>query len=73
MEALLSATATAAAADCTAECRAALDVELFAHGARALVQARESRPKNTNKAYGPKQREWRMSDLCEPCILFTYL
>jgi len=68
MEALLSvtATATAAAADSTAERRAALDVELFVHGARALAQARESRPKNTNKAYGLKQKEWRVSDLRAP-------
>ena len=40
---------------------AALDVELFAQGARALALARETRPKNTNKAYGPKQREWQVS------------
>jgi len=41
--------------------RAALDVELFAQGARALALARETRPKNTNKAYGPKQKEWQVS------------
>jgi hypothetical protein len=43
----------------TAEHRAALDIELFAHCARALAEARESRPKNTFKAYDPKQKEWR--------------
>lgn len=41
------------------EHRAALDVELFAQGARALAQARETRPKNTNKSYDPKQKEWQ--------------
>src|SRR5947207_10406318 len=46
-----------------AQHRAALDVELFAQGARALAQARESRPKNTNKSYEPKQKEWRVSSL----------
>jgi hypothetical protein len=49
-----------AAAD-TADRRVALDVELFAQRARGLTLARETRPKNTNKAYGPKQREWRVS------------
>jgi len=39
--------------------RVALNAELFAQGLRALEQARESRPKNTNKAYDPKQNEWR--------------
>jgi hypothetical protein len=34
---------------------AAFDVELFANGA----QARETWPKNTNRAYNPKQEEWR--------------
>ena len=47
--------------DAAADRRAALDVELFAQGARALTLARETRPKNTNKAYDPKQREWRVS------------
>ena len=37
--------------------RAALEVELFAQSTRALTLARETRPKNTNKAYNPKQRE----------------
>jgi len=41
------------------EHRAALQVELFAQGARALAQARETRPQNTNKSYEPKQKEWR--------------
>ena len=41
------------------EHRAALDVELFAQGARALAQARETRPRNTNKTYDPKQKEWQ--------------
>jgi hypothetical protein len=41
------------------ERRTALDVELFAQGARALAQARETRPKNTNRTYDPKQREWQ--------------
>ncbi|KAF2180995.1 hypothetical protein K469DRAFT_591049 [Zopfia rhizophila CBS 207.26] len=41
------------------ELRTALDVELFAQGARALAQARDTRPKNTNKAYDPKQKEWQ--------------
>jgi len=36
-----------------------LDVELFAQGARELTLARDTRPKNANKAYDPKQREWR--------------
>ncbi|KAK7179070.1 hypothetical protein PSPO01_14853, partial [Paraphaeosphaeria sporulosa] len=41
------------------EHRVALDVELFAQGGRALEQARETRPKNTNKTYDPKQKEWQ--------------
>jgi hypothetical protein len=45
----------------TAQDRAALDVELFEHGARALTQARESRPKNTNRTYNPKQKEWQVN------------
>jgi hypothetical protein len=49
------------AVDRAAERRAALDVELFAQGARALALARETRPANTIKAYVPKQREWRVS------------
>ncbi len=49
----------AAAAVATTEHYAALDAELFAYGARALTQAREGRPKNTNKAYTPKQTEFR--------------
>jgi hypothetical protein len=47
----------------TAQDRAALDVELFEHGARALAQARESRPKNTNKTYNSKQKEWQVNEL----------
>jgi hypothetical protein len=46
----------------TAQHRTALQVELFAPGARALTQARETRPKNTNLSYDPKQKEWR--DFC---------
>ncbi|KAF2175248.1 hypothetical protein K469DRAFT_611327 [Zopfia rhizophila CBS 207.26] len=42
-----------------AELRMALDVELFAQGARALADARETRPRNTNRTYDPKQREWQ--------------
>ena len=49
----------AAAAVATTEHYAALDAELFAYGARALTQAREGRPKNMNKAYTPKQTEFR--------------
>jgi Centromere DNA-binding protein complex CBF3 subunit, domain 2/Transcriptional activator of glycolytic enzymes len=49
----------AATAASAAERYAALEAELFAHGASALAQAREIRPKNTNKAYNPKQEEWR--------------
>ena len=45
--------------DRVAERRAALDVELFTQGARALAQACETRPRNTNKTYNPKQKEWR--------------
>ena len=37
----------------------AVDIELFEH-ARALVQARESRPEDTNKTYDPKPKEWRV-------------
>jgi hypothetical protein len=47
-------------ADDAAKRCAALDVELFAHGARTLAQAQETRPTNTNKTYGPKQKEWRV-------------
>jgi hypothetical protein len=43
----------------TAEHRAALQVELNTENARALALARETRPKNTNKSYEPKQAEWR--------------
>ena len=46
----------------TAQRRTVLQVELFAHGARALAQARETGPKNTNLSYDPKQKEWR--DFC---------
>lgn len=49
----------AAAPTATPEHYAALDAELCAYGARALTQARENRPKNTNKSYNPKQQEWR--------------
>ena len=52
----------AAGADDLVRHRAALQVELFAHGARALAQVRETRPKNTNRQYDPKQKEWR--DFC---------
>jgi hypothetical protein len=45
----------------TAQDRAALDVELSEHGARVLAQARGSHPKNTNKTYNPKQKEWQVS------------
>ena len=49
--------AGAAGADDLARHRAGLQVELFAHGARALAQVRETRPKNTNRQYDPKQKE----------------
>ena len=46
----------------TAQDRAALDVKLFGHGARALAQTRENCPKNTNKTYNSKQKEWQAND-----------
>src|SRR6516162_3763629 len=52
----------AAGADDLARHCTALQVELFAHGARTLAQVRETRPKNTNRQYDPKQKEWR--DFC---------
>jgi len=45
--------------DRVAERQAALNVELFAQGARALAQACETWPRNMNKTYDPKQKEWR--------------
>ena len=45
--------------DGVVERRTALDIELFAQGTRALAQARETRPRNTNRAYELKQKEWR--------------
>jgi hypothetical protein len=39
----------------------AINVQLFAMGEEALTIAREARPKNTNKTYDPKQKEWRVS------------
>jgi hypothetical protein len=54
--------AGAAGADDLARHRTGLQVELFAHRAHALAQAHETRPKNTNRQYDPKQKEWR--DFC---------
>lgn len=45
----MSSSPYAHAATRNARRRAALDVELFEHGTHALVQARESRPKDTNR------------------------
>ena len=52
----------AAGADDLVWHRAALQVELFAHGAHVLTQVCETCPKNTNRQYDPKQKEWR--DFC---------
>lgn len=43
------------------ERQTAISVRLFQHREEALTSARTHRPKNTNKAYGPKQKEWTVS------------
>lgn len=43
------------------ERHAAINAQLFRYGDEALADARTNRPKNTNKTYGPKQKEWAVS------------
>ncbi|EDN08097.1 predicted protein [Histoplasma mississippiense (nom. inval.)] len=51
-------------ADCTeVERQLQISKDLFSYGEKALALALQNRPKNTNKQYLPKQREWR--DFCK--------
>ncbi len=44
--------------DSTYERQTVINVRLFQYGEEALTTARVSRPKNTRKTYGGKQKEW---------------
>ncbi|EDN05524.1 predicted protein [Histoplasma mississippiense (nom. inval.)] len=51
-------------AECTeVEQQLQISKDLFSYGEKALALALQNRPKNTNKQYLPKQREWR--DFCK--------
>ena len=45
----------------TEDRHSAINARLFQYGDEALTAARTSRPKNTNRAYHPKQKEWAVS------------
>ena len=45
----------------TEERHRAINTQLFEYGEEALTATRTSRPKNTDKAYRPKQKDWAVS------------